>query len=147
MRTTAMAGVVLGLGLAGCALSTQESGDGDSETGEVQEAASTFTSPFKFRKHYVGKSTFFVPVHGTVAVTARATWSRPGACRIRTFTIELEKAGLFGSEGQRGYSTSGTASTQKWTGLGVGSYHLVFDTANDNSACELIGSVTVKVTP
>jgi hypothetical protein len=38
-------------------------------------------------------------------------------------------------------------TTQKWTNLGVGAYHFVFDSTNDNSDCELIGAVTVTITP
>jgi hypothetical protein len=52
-----------------------------------------------------------------------------------------------GSEGQRVYATSGAASTQTWVNLGVGTYHLVFDSDNDENDCELAGSVTVNVAP
>jgi hypothetical protein len=150
MRNLLMVGVVA-LGLAGCALESGQSGEGagqdESETGEVQEAVSTFTKTFSFRKHYVGESTFVVPVHGTVTVAAHATWNRPGACKLPTFTIDLDKAGLFGSEGARTYTTNGATTTQKWTNLGVGTYHFVFDSTNDTGDCQLIGAVTVTITP
>lgn len=108
---------------------------------------STFTKSFSFRKHYVGESKFVVPVHGTVTVAAHATWNRPGACKLPTFTIELDKAGMFGSEGARTYPTNGATTTQKWTNLGVGTYHFVFDSINDTDDCQLIGAVTVTITP
>jgi hypothetical protein len=150
MRSRLMAGVAA-LGLAGCALETGESGEeagqDESEAGEAQEAVSTFTKPFSFRKHYVGESTFVVAVHGTVTVPAHATWNRPGACKLPTFSIELDKAGMFGSEGARTSTTNGATTTQKWTNLGVGTYHLVFDSTNDTTDCKLMGAVTVTVTP
>jgi hypothetical protein len=135
---------------AGCAREAGESGDdsgGDEETDEAAAPAHSFTSAFSFHKHYAGKTDIVVPVHGTVTVSAHATWSKPGKCKLPTFKINLVKVGLAGSEGQRVYATSGSASTQTWVNLGVGTYHLVFDSDNDENDCELAGSVTVNVAP
>lgn len=149
MRRMAILGMAA-IACASCAMVSEESGEGASggeETDEAQEAAHSFTSPFSFRKHYVGKTDIIVPAHGAVAVTAHATWNNPGKCKLPTFRIELVKVGLFGAEGQRGYPASGVAFTQKWTNLGMGTYHLVVDSDNDEAACELVGSVTVNVAP
>lgn len=146
MRNLLILGAVT-LGLAGCVLDTGEVTDSDEETGEAQAAASSFTSSFKFHKHYAGVSKFPVPAHATVAVTAHATWSIPGKCKLPAFKIELVEAGMFGSVGPRDYSMSGAGSTQKWTDVGAGVYHLVFDSNNDNNDCELAGSVSVNITP
>jgi hypothetical protein len=116
-------------------------------TTEAAQVPTPWTGPFKFRKHYVGATTFVVSAHGTVSIAAHATWDRPASCKLPTFTIELVKAGLFGSKGARTYPTSGTTTTQKWTDLGVGTYHLVFDSTNDTAECQLLGGVTVNVTP
>jgi hypothetical protein len=147
MRTIAILamGMMTAL-IAGCLLESRET-KGEPAVDEAPEAASSFSSPFKFHKHYAGTSKIIVPAHGAVAVAAHATWDRPAACKLPTFTIELVKAGLFGSEGSRTYATTGATTTQTWTNLGVGTYHLVFDTANDDIKCVLEGAVTVSVTP
>lgn len=150
MRSRFMVGVAA-LGLAGCALASGERGEGteggESETDEAQESVTSFTKPFSFRKHYVGESKFVVPAHGTLTAKAHATWNRPGACKLPTFSIDLVKAGLFGSAGERTYPTTGATTTQTWTNLGVGTYHFVFDSTNDVGDCELVGAIAVTITP
>jgi hypothetical protein len=114
---------------------------------QSQGAVTTFTKPFSFHKHYAGKSTFVVSAHGTVTVAAHATWDRPAACKLPTFDVELVRSGLSGSEGARAYPTTGATSTRLWANLEGGTYHLVFDSTNDDAGCELVGAVTVTITP
>ena len=144
MRTMAMSATVVVLLVSSCAL---EFGESEPAAGEAQGAVTSFTKTFSFHKHYIGKSTFVVPARGTVTVAAHATWNRPAACKLPNFDIELVKVGLFGSEGAKTYTTNGSTTAEAWTDLGAGSYHLVFDSINDEIQCELTGAVTVTIKP
>ncbi len=147
MRAIAILSVV-SMACAGCAMEPGETSGAElTTTTEAVQVPNPWTGPFKFRKHYVGTTTFVVSARGTVTIAAHATWDRPASCKVPTFTIELVKAGLFGSKGARTYPASGATTTQKWTNLGAGTYHLVFDSVNDMAECQLLGGVTVHVTP
>jgi hypothetical protein len=145
------AGVALILEMAlattGCTLQAGEETGNDEPVGEAREETSGFSGPFAFHTRQVGRHTFAVPDKGTVAVTASARWDRPGPCRLPTYSISLVEGGLFGATSTRSYPTSGVSSTETWKGLRKGAYHLVFEAANDNPGCQIVGTVTVAVTP
>jgi hypothetical protein len=139
-----MLGMMAAMLAAGCA---PESGTTEPPAAEAREVVTAFTRAFAFSTHAVGESTFVVPAHGSVMVTAHAIWSRRAACALPTFDIELVAADPPASAGAQAYPTTGATNAHVWTNLEDGTYHLVFDSANDDAACRLGGAVRVVVKP
>ena len=88
---------------------------------------------------------FDVPDRGGLTVTCDGHMDRPAACRAPTYSIELEKKGIFfdSSYGEKAYPANGSNHSESWHDLPSGRYYLIVSVDNTDPNCRLVGTIKV----
>jgi hypothetical protein len=146
MRRMAILGAVAAVLGYGCALESSET-ESEPATGDVPEAASTFTAPWS-TSHYLRTRPIMAPLGGSIVVRSKADFADHVGCPS-SYSVELIH--LIGSSEEvvsiaRAYPLNQWHS-EIWAAPARGTYRVQFSTTEPPGKCELRGTVTVSVTP
>lgn len=151
MRSELLVGVAV-LGLAGCAVETGDTAEGDeSTTADVQEADKEqdkpvtlpHAGPISVLHNALLGHPFAVAAGAPVSVAVDAHWASAG-CPIHSYDVTLRAEGMFGGALQIYGYPIGTIHTEHWKIPSAGTYRLEITIKNHPPNCvPLIGNAAI----